>query len=305
MTIKKICIVGYGSHVKNTIIPSLHLDDENIKIVTEKPINNFETFSNIKLALQKLTKDYIFFNSTPPRFHYFISKLILSSGFNVIVEKPLCLKVSQLEKLHNIAKKKRLFMFENMMYFYSRQFQLFKKLLNKKKIDEINMNFFIPDFNKNSFRVNNNLDSSLLYDMGCYPFSLVSYFSFDNKNYKVLYKTKNKKLNFVKVSFLSKKIKFTIKLAIFQKYENYVKIIFKDNSFYHLNNFFYGKKIKKLNYFCDSNKKIKKWKINEDNLFKNIFNYSNQKLLKLSRAQFFVIKNYLINLNLIKRYIKL
>ena len=196
-------------------------------------------------------------------------------------------------------------MFENMMYFYSRQFQLFKKLLNKKKIDEINMNFFIPDFNKNSFRVNNNLDSSLLYDMGCYPFSLVSYFSFHNKNYKVLYKTKNKKLNFVKVSFLSKKIKFTIKLAIFQKYENYVKIIFKDNSFYHLNNFFYGKKIKKLNYFCDSNKKIKKWKINEDNLFKNIFNYSNQKLLKLSRAQFFVIKNYLINLNLIKRYIKL
>jgi hypothetical protein len=109
----------------------------------------------------------------------------------------------------------------------------------------------------------------------------------------------------MKVSFLSKKIKFIIKLAIFKKYENYVKIIFKDNTFYHLNNFFYGKKIKKLNYFCDSNKKIKKWKINEDNLFKSIFSYSNQKLLKLSRAQFFVIKNYLINLNLIKRYIKL
>lgn len=132
MTIKKICIVGYGSHIKNTIIPSLHLEAKNIKIVTDKPILNFETFTNIQLALQKLTKDYVFFNSTPPRSHYSISKLILSSGFNVIIEKPLCLNINQLNKLHNIAKKKRLFMFENMMYFYSKQFQLLKKLLKKK-----------------------------------------------------------------------------------------------------------------------------------------------------------------------------
>ena len=68
MKIKKICIVGYGLHVKNTIIPSLHLDAENIKIVTEKPINNFETFSNIQMALQKLTKDYIFLILPHPGF---------------------------------------------------------------------------------------------------------------------------------------------------------------------------------------------------------------------------------------------
>jgi hypothetical protein len=191
------------------------------------------------------------------------------------------------------------------MYLYSKQFLLLKNLLNKKKINEVNMTFTIPDFSKNSFRVNNDLNSSLLYDMGCYPFSLVSYFGFDNKKYKVFYKTKKNKLIFLKISFLSKQIKFIIKLAIFKKYENYIKIIFKDNSIYRLNHFFYGKKIKKLNYFCDSNKKITKWKINEDNLFKNILNYSNQKLLTLSKAQFFVIKNYLVNLNLIKRYIKL
>ena len=125
------------------------------------------------------------------------------------------------------------------------------------------------------------------------------------KNCKVFYKVKNKKLNFLKVLFLSKKIKFIIKLAIFKQYENYVKIIFKDNSFYHLNHFFYGKKIKKLNYFCDSNKKITKWKIDEDNLFKNIFNYSNQKLLNLSRGQYFIIKRYLISLSRIKKHIKL
>lgn len=305
MKIKKICIVGFGSHIKNTIIPSLNLETKNIKIITKKKINIFETFPNIQVALKKLPKDYIFYNSTPPKFHYSTSKLILLSGFNTIVEKPLCLNIGQLKKLNYIAKKKNLILFENMMYFYSKQFKFFKKIFDIKKIKEININFFIPNFNKNSFRVCNNLNSSILYDMGCYPFSLISYFGIDNKNNKVLYKIKNKKLNFLEVAFLSKKIKFIIKLAIFKKYENYTKVIFKDNSFFHLNHFFYGKKINKLNYFFDTNKKIKILKICEDNLFKSIFNYSNQKLLKLSRAQYFIIKRYLISLNRIKKYIKL
>ena len=305
MKTRKICIVGYGSHVENTIIPSLGKNIKNLKIITKKKINNFETFINIQTALKKLPKDYIFFNSTPPKFHYSITKLILSSGFNVIVEKPLCLNVNQLERLNSIAKKKGLFMLENMMYFYSQQFKLLKKLLNKKDINRIDIRFSIPDFNKKSFRSENNIDSSILFDMGCYPFSLISYFNFDNKNYKVYYKIKDKKINSIEVFFISKNIKFFITLAIFKKYENYIKINFKNNIHYHFNHFFYGKKIKKLNYIYKSNKKIKTLKINEDNLFKIIFQYSNQKLLKLSIEQFFITKKYLESLNLIKRHIKL
>lgn len=305
MKIKKICIVGYGSHVKNTIIPSLDLKNINIKIITKKKIDNFDTFSNIELALKKLSKDYIFFNSTPPKFHYEISKLILLAGFNLIVEKPLCLNISQLKKLNILAKKNKLFIFENMMYFYSKQFILLKKLLKKKNIKEIHMNFSIPKFNRNSFRKNNSLDSSIVFDMGCYPFSLISYFGFSKKIYKIKYTTKNKKINFIEILFKSKKIKFIITLAIYVAYKNYVKIIYKNNSYYQLNHFFYGKKIKKDNYLFLFNKKKKEFKINEENLFKNIFNYSSQKLLKLSKAQYFVIKNYLISLNQIKKYIKL
>ena len=112
---RKICIVGYGRHVKNTIIPSLNSKPQLIKIVTQKKIDCYETFSNIKSAVKKLPKDYIFFNSTPPKFHYLTSKLILNSGFNLIVEKPLCINVNQLNQLYRIARKKKLFIFENMM----------------------------------------------------------------------------------------------------------------------------------------------------------------------------------------------
>ena len=77
-----------------------------------------------------------------------------------------------------------------MMYLYSKQFQIVKNLIQKKTIKKIKIRFTIPDFSKTSFRTKNTPESSILYDMGCYPFSFISYFGFDNKKYKVLYKKK-------------------------------------------------------------------------------------------------------------------
>ena len=256
---RKICIVGYGRHVKNTIIPSLNSKPQLIKIVTQKKIDCYETFSNIKSAVKKLPKDYIFFNSTPPKFHYLTSKLILNSGFNLIVEKPLCINVNQLNQLYRIARKKKLFIFENMMYFYSKQFTLLKKILKKKNIKKIDINFSIPRVIKKSFRSENNLESSILYDLGCYPFSLISYFKFNNDNFKVFFENKGNKLSFLKIFFLAKNIEFNIIVSVYKAYKNYIQITYKNKSSYHLDYFFYGKKIKILNYFCDSNKKMKKW----------------------------------------------
>ena len=62
MRIKKICFIGYGSHVEKTLIPSVNLNNKNIKIITKKKLNNFQTFSSVQIALKNLTKDYVFFN---------------------------------------------------------------------------------------------------------------------------------------------------------------------------------------------------------------------------------------------------
>lgn len=301
MKSRKFCIVGYGEHVKNTIIPSLNINPENIRIITKKLIKGFKTFPNIKSALKVLSKDYIFFNSTPPNVHYITSKLILSSGFNLIVEKPSCMNIYQLQKLRDMSKKKRLFIFENMMYFYSKQFKYLKSLINSKKIQQIDINFSIPKFRKNTFRDNYNLESSIIYDMGCYPFSLIAFFGFNFKNYKILYKKRNKKINFIEIKFVCKKIKFNIILACFKEYKNFVRVKLKNQSIYLLNHFFYGKKINKENYIYKTNNKIKLFKIAEENLFKSILNYPNKKLSRLSFNQFFIIKKYLLDLNKIKK----
>ena len=302
---RKICIVGYGEHVKNTIIPSLNLKKKNIKIITRKKNCSFFSFPDIKSATKQLTKDYIFFNSTPPKDHFITSKLILNSGFNLIVEKPLCTHLKQLRHLHQIARKNRVIIFESMMFFYSKQFTLLKKILKRKDIKEININFSIPRVRKNTFRTEKNLESSILYDMGCYPFSLISYFRFNSNNYKVFYKTKNKRLSFIKTTFLSKKIKFQVIIAIYKTYQNYVQIIFKNNSQYYLDYFFYGKTIQKNNYFLSSSKRKNLIKINEKNLFKSIFSFSDKKLIELSNSQYLIVKRYLNSLDQIKKKIKL
>ena len=298
---KKICIVGYGSHVKNTIIPSLNMNSNNIKIITKKKISRFETFENLDLAFKKLSKDYIFFNSTPPKFHFKITKLILSAGFNVIVEKPLCLNVYQLKKLYDLAKKKNLFVFENMMYFHSLQFEIFKKLFVKKDVKEIEINFSIPIFNQSSFRSENKIESSILYDIGCYPFSFISYFGFMLRDYKIYSLKKNKKINYIEILFFSKNIKFKIIISVYRKYKNYIKLVFDDCSSACFNHFFYGKKKNKVNYFYSKNKIIKILNINEDNIFKNILNFSNKKLRSSSKDQYLITKNYLKSLNLIMK----
>lgn len=306
MKIKKICIVGYGPHVEKTIIPSLSLKKKNIKIISSKiQIKNFDVFPNIKTALKKISKDYIIFNATPPKLHFETSKLILNMGFNLIIEKPICLNTKQLTHLKILSEKRGLFIFENMMYFYSKQFSIFEKyILDKSKINSIKLNFFIPNFNKDSFRSNTSLNSSLLYDVGCYPFSLISYLGFEMKDFNIAYKFKKKILNYLKIDFTSKKIKFFIKIGFFYNYENFLELSYSDKKKVRFNYFFYGKKIKKKNEIILPNLKKKIFIVNDYNVFKKIFNLDIKKIVCLSKKQTNYNYAYLKMLNRIKKNIK-
>jgi predicted dehydrogenase len=305
MKIKKICFVGYGPHVEKTIIPSLKLKKENIKVITSKLLfNKFNTFRNIKSALREIDKDFIVYNATPPNIHYRTSKLILELGFNIIVEKPLCLNIFQLKRLRYLANYKKLFIFENMMYLYSKQFSLLKKIIKtKKEISIIKLHFTIPYFNEKSFRSNSYINF-LIYDIACYPFSLVSYLNYKIKKFNIFYSFKNRILNYLNITFQSQNVKFVITVGYFFKYKNFVKIQFKDKSSAQLNHFFYGKKIIKKNIIINSKREKKIVYLNDYNVFKKIFNFNKNKFYVLSNNSFYIIKNYLKTLSRINKIIK-
>ena len=303
MKINKICFIGYGDHVKNTIIPSLSINKKNIKIVTKRSITeNFQTFKDIKSAIGNLDRNYVFFNSTPPKAHFLTSKLILNSGFNLIVEKPICVSNLQYSILKKIADKRGLFLFENMMYFFSKQFlTLNEEIKHLDKFKEIEINFSIPKFNPNSFRNSYDVGNSLLYDVGCYPISLISSLGIKPTKLKLNFKKKDKILSDLKISTFSKKIKINIQISFYKKYKNFIKLKYLDGSILTFNHFFYGKKIKKENISQKKNGMTKKIYINEINIFKNIFKFSKKKLFKISNNNEKIIKNYLKTLDIIKK----
>ena len=306
MIIKKICFVGYGDHVKNTIIPFLQIKKKNIKIITKKVISeNFETFKDIELAVNNLDSSYIFYNSTPPREHFLTSKKVLNFGFNLIVEKPICVSASQYVILKKIADKKGLFLFENMMYLFSEQFLVFNKEIKQlDKIKKIEMNFSIPSFSPNSFRNTHHIENSLLYDVGCYPISLISFLGLKLNKIKLKSKRKNKILSLLHLSATSKKININIKIGFYKKYKNYVKVKFLDNTCSTFNHFFYGKKIKKENVKLKKTGELKKTYINEMNIFKKVFNFSYKKMFMISESNEKIIINYLKILDSIKQKIR-
>jgi hypothetical protein len=94
-------------------------------------------------------------------------------------------------------------------------------------------------------------------------------------------------------------------IAINQAYKNFVNIKYENNLNYNLNYFFYGKKIKKNNFFYKLNQKRKTFIIFDKNLFRTIINFSNKKLLNLSKKNIYITKKYLTSLNQIKKHIKL
>lgn len=244
MSITKICIVGYGAHTKNTLIPSFkRINNKNLKIVSSKNfISKFQIFTDLKIAFKSLNNDYFFYNSSPPENHYNTSKSILLNGFNLIVEKPICINIFQLYKLIKLAKSKNLILIENMMYFHTKQFSKFNKIyFNNKQYKSLNISFNIPSFSKNTFR-SKNKSSTLLYDVFCYPLSLLSYLNIKLLKYDLFYKYRNNYLSTIILNFNYKGAFINIEACFFKLYKNNVKITYNDNSYVDFDFFFLWKK---------------------------------------------------------------
>ena len=304
--IKKLCIIGYGAHTKKTLIPSFKkLNNKYLKIISSKNIKlDFEIYENLNVALNNLDKKNFFYNCTPPNQHFSTSKKILLNGFNLIIEKPICLNINQLQILTTLAKKKKLILIENMMYFQTKQFKYFNNIFSSiVHIKSLQINFNIPSFDISSFRsIDMQKDTLLLDDVLCYPLSLLVFYDINLKDYDITYKYRNKYLSTLKVTSKYKNFNIYINIGFFKKYKNNVSIVCKDKSSYTFNHFFYGKKLIKENLiYKNNNLKIKK--INDLNSFSYLLKLNSYELKKLSNLSIVLAKKYLPIVNKIKKYL--
>ena len=276
MTNKKFCIVGYGNHTKNKLIPLFEKNNIDLSIVTKKKLlkNKFKIYSNIKNAIANEEKNTSFIICSPPHIHTRQSELLIKSGYNVFIEKPICTKVNDLKKILNLAKSNKTFLVESMMFKYSIIYKKFINIFqkNKKNLSKVDIVFTIPRNPLNTFRKDNLNYNVNLFDIGCYPIALMNNIFSENK-FKILkiknVNSKNKQTFFLKVK--KKNIEIKIKFGVDKNYENKIYLELNNKKKYEFYPFFFGREGYRYIIMSSKNKQIIK-KILEKNSFINMFN---------------------------------
>lgn len=308
----KVCIVGLGNHAKTKIIPALKsISSSELAVVTSQKDfhdTNVRIFENLNSAISNLGKDYFFYISTPPSSHFEIARSLMINEFNCLIEKPVFLNCDELTEIITIANNHATCFYECFMYKFGKIYLEFKKtfLKNRDKIKSLEINFCIPKIPDKTFRSNKNIESSLIYDIGCYPVSLINEIS-DKKNINLIsvdnYGNMKKEKFYVKGNI--KNIDLKITFGVDNSYENYVMINFENSKTIKFEYFFYGRELdKKIINTTACKEQITN--ISDGNLFKKMLLHTDSNLSKTQNIRNNVMKRNMIDLeSLIFDYRKL
>ena len=270
------CLVGFGEHTKSKIMPAIKNTNNRIEAIVSKKTNivsdSIKIFSDLDDALNVIDKNTIFYVSTPPETHYELAKKILINGFNCFIEKPIFLNLNEFYEIQKISNKKSKFFYECFMYQFGEMHKEFLSHYNKNKkfIKSIDLEFCLPSIPQNTFRSMDKLSSSLIYDIGCYPISLINILS----NYKNLFLKKVERYRQYDAEkfFINGNmgdIKLSIIFGISENYENYALIKYYDDRIIKFNHLFFGRKHKK-EVVIKKDSDISIQTINDNNLFEEM-----------------------------------
>lgn len=307
---KNFCLVGYGNHAKNKLVPSVEMVGYKISaIVTSKQDIKlkYKTYSDLKQALQNLNPNTYFILSSPPTVHFSQIKEILSSGRSIYVEKPIFVDLDEAKSAWNKIKNSEFFVVELLMYKYTKLYENFLNVWNKKKNEciEIECFFNIPGVTGNSFRDSKEITSSPLYDIGCYIFSLLADLNISLENLKI-YNTniQNGKLIHLVLKGRFKQLKIHAEFGTGHDYKNQVKLKFNRNFKIVFDKFFYGVKTeKKILYEKEKSNRV--YFLEDENGFKKMFEYTHSFWVKNQSDRFKNILKVNKKLSSLKRELSL
>ncbi len=302
------CLVGFGNHSKTKIIPAIKKSNGIIDGVVSKKTKSFESlifFSSIDEAFTKVNSNTIFIISSPPDLHYSQAIDVVKRGHNVFIEKPVSLSVIDLENIISISDKKNVFFAETLMHEYSDYFQNFISFfnLNKNEIKKIVVNFILPSLPKDTFRDNDATYPINLFDIGCYPISLIN-----KLNSKAKYKITeilNRGNVFMEQYSIKTKIlnaDVTINFGVRNSYKNFISITKTDDVEYKFEPFFFGREgnrtIQKI-----QGKQISTEEVYVKDCFQTLFEKNNQYWVDTQMTRNRDMLNNLSSLeNLFKQY---
>ena len=220
--------------------------------------------------------------------HYKTCSRALNLNQNVLVEKPLQINELSLKKLIDESRKKKLFIYLSLPYLFANYFlYLKKKIIKKKKIKKINIDWFDKKNEKrHGFLKRHDDNIHYLEDIFYHLFSLISIFLGSkkitvkqklqklNNIFKVKFKLQNTEIeiNFSKQSKIRKRI---LKVGFLNKKE--IIVNFSDDKKVSI---FSGKKIHLPKGICQKTLKYQLFNFLSSNFSNSINNKANVRNLK-------------------------
>ena len=246
-------IIGLGNHTKTKIIPTLEqLSIPIVGIVTSTKIehyNEIKVFNDLEIALKKNTITHCIISTTPSKQIIYIKKLQFLN-IKTYVEKPAFVTNDDLYSVEHFISNKK-YLTEGLMYRFSSGFDYFHKQFKKiNKTDyEIKLTFTLPvpkDGFVRTFRNENGLKNSIIYDIGSYIFDFLWVLQLTNLKVKNLNieKFHNNILKEIAFSIYSKDHnsfkKIHVHIGYGNIYKNEMKFVSEDQN-YSINPFFWGR----------------------------------------------------------------
>ena len=308
----KFCIVGLGEHSKSKLIPAIDKSKNILKAIVsrksglELKYKDISIFTDLSTAVKSLEKDVIFIIATPPDTHFKILKVVLQNEFNAMVEKPILLSFEHFKKIQDLSEANGVAFYECFMHRYGNIYKEFINIykINKKNIELIEMVFCLPDLPDNTFRDNDSISSSVIYDIGCYPISLLNDLDITDKTIQIkrIENIRNYKEEKFDIEVKAANTKFNIRFGIDNHYSNIVTIKLFNGEKIKFEPFFYGREKEKRIVYEDKNStKIRV--IKDNNLFEEMFKKTTDDLyMSQKKRNELMIKNILDLDNIINQY---
>ena len=289
----KLLILGYSDFVKRRILPILVSDFKKIKIAIASKTQRFDFkskeiifFRDYLKSIKEFKPDIVYI-SLPNSLHYKWAKEALLRNINVIVDKPITLKLKQANDLIKLSRANKKLLAEATIFSFHNQIKKAVKLVGGlKNIDQIVMNFCIPFPPKNNIKLSHKLGGGVNNDMGPYAASTfrIFYKYFPEKIYKI---TNIQKKVITKLSLIaSYKSKHLIgHLAFGKEYKNDL-LLFSNKKIVKINSVFSPNPFLSTEILTKFKNQFKKKIIEKQSTFKTFLNLY-LKCLKVKKYNFF------------------
>jgi predicted dehydrogenase len=248
--IEKACVVGLGPHALTKLIPALQANGQEIAAVVtsqkEVPVAGARLFSKLDDAVSALPPQVTFIVATPPIAHFAQAQTILASGHDVFMEKPAFATVKEVEAVAELCERHGVVLLEGFMHRYTTAYErmIAQGRTHAGDIVALTSKFLIPEVRPGSFRDDSATASSIVYDIGCYPVSLLTDLNAGVPDLEIadIAHAGNQAKERVRITGTAGALAVDIEIGMADAYANWVELTRRSGETFRIQPFFFGRK---------------------------------------------------------------